>query len=82
MACLELKRRVWIIHYGRLGSTDYQPYDELPDLSGLPRLLGCCPGPYTTEKTEPSAANTPPAGDGHEVLRCAEQADFDTSAGE
>jgi len=38
---LGLKRRVWINRYGRKGSADYQPYDELPDLSGLPRLLGC-----------------------------------------
>jgi len=38
---LGLKRRVWINRYGRKGSVDYQPYDELPDLSGLPKLLGC-----------------------------------------
>jgi 2-haloacid dehalogenase len=38
---LGLKRRVWINRYGRPGSTDYQPYDELSDLSGLPGLLGC-----------------------------------------
>ncbi|MFJ8331494.1 haloacid dehalogenase type II [Streptomyces sp. NPDC094437] len=38
---LGLKRRVWINRYGRAGSADYQPYDELPDLSGLPALLGC-----------------------------------------
>ena len=38
---LGLKRRVWINRYGRRGSTAYQPYDELPDLSGLPALLGC-----------------------------------------
>jgi 2-haloacid dehalogenase len=38
---LGLARRVWINRYGRRGSTDYQPYDELPDLSGLPALLGC-----------------------------------------
>jgi 2-haloacid dehalogenase len=38
---LGLKRRVWINRSGRLGSSDYQPYDELPDLSGLPALLGC-----------------------------------------
>ena len=38
---LGLKRRVWINRYGRRGSSDYQPYDELPDLSGLPALLGC-----------------------------------------
>jgi FMN phosphatase YigB (HAD superfamily) len=38
---LGLKRRVWINRYGRLSSADYQPCDELPDLSGLPTLLGC-----------------------------------------
>ncbi|HSX99828.1 MAG TPA: HAD-IA family hydrolase [Streptomyces sp.] len=38
---LGLKRRVWINRYGHPGSADYQPYDELPDLSGLPALLGC-----------------------------------------
>ncbi|MFI0445391.1 haloacid dehalogenase type II [Actinomadura sp. 6N118] len=38
---LGLKRRVWINRYGRPGSTDYQPYDELRDLSGLPTLLDC-----------------------------------------
>ncbi len=38
---LGLARRVWINRSGRPGSTDYQPYDELPDLSGLPALLGC-----------------------------------------
>jgi 2-haloacid dehalogenase len=38
---LGLARRVWINRYGRRGSTDYQPYDELRDLSGLPALLGC-----------------------------------------
>ncbi|TLS47199.1 HAD family hydrolase, partial [Streptomyces montanus] len=38
---LGLKRRVWINRYGHPGSADYQPYDELPDLSGLPKLLGC-----------------------------------------
>ncbi|NKE60799.1 haloacid dehalogenase type II [Lentzea sp. PSKA42] len=38
---LGLKRRVWINRYGRPGSSDYQPYDELSDLSGLPALLGC-----------------------------------------
>ncbi len=38
---LGLKRRVWINRYGRKGSADYQPYDELTDLSGLPKLLGC-----------------------------------------
>jgi 2-haloacid dehalogenase len=38
---LGLKRRVWINRYGRRGSSAYQPYDELPDLSPLPALLGC-----------------------------------------
>ncbi len=38
---LGLKRRVWINRYGRPGSAGYQPYDELPDLTGLPKLLGC-----------------------------------------
>jgi 2-haloacid dehalogenase len=38
---LGLRRRVWINRYGRRGSSDYQPYDELTDLSGLPTLLGC-----------------------------------------
>jgi 2-haloacid dehalogenase len=38
---LGLQRRVWINRYGRRGSSDYQPYDELPDMSGLPALLGC-----------------------------------------
>ncbi|GAA1087434.1 HAD-IA family hydrolase [Streptomyces javensis] len=37
---LGLARRVWINRFGRRGSTAYQPYDELPDLSGLPALLG------------------------------------------
>jgi 2-haloacid dehalogenase len=38
---------VWINRYGHngsigaRGSADYQPFDELPDLSGLPALLGC-----------------------------------------
>ena len=38
---LGLRRRVWINRYGGRGSTAYQPYDELPGLSGLPALLGC-----------------------------------------
>lgn len=38
---LGLQRRVWINRYGRRGSSDYQPYDEMPDMSGLPALLGC-----------------------------------------
>ena len=67
MACLELKRRVWIIHYGRLGSTDYQPYDELPDLSGLPKLLGCCPRPihdgeHRAERCEYASSRRRPRG--------------------
>ena len=37
---LGLARRVWINRFGRRGSTAYQPYDELSDLSGLPALLG------------------------------------------
>jgi 2-haloacid dehalogenase len=38
---LGLKRRVWINRHGHTGSTDYEPYDELADLSNLPVLLGC-----------------------------------------
>jgi 2-haloacid dehalogenase len=37
---LGLRRRVWINRYGRPGSSLYQPYDELRDLSGVPGLLG------------------------------------------
>lgn len=37
---LGLKRRVWINRYGRRGSSNYQTYDELRDLSGVPALLG------------------------------------------
>jgi 2-haloacid dehalogenase len=33
-------RRVWINRYGKTGDPAYGPYDELPDLSGLPSLLG------------------------------------------
>ena len=33
-------RRVWINRYGKSGDPAYGPYDELPDLSGLPELLG------------------------------------------
>jgi 2-haloacid dehalogenase len=40
---LGLKRRVWINRYRRAGSPAYQPYDELPDLSPLPALLGAPP---------------------------------------
>jgi 2-haloacid dehalogenase len=36
-------RRVWINRYGKIGDTAYGPYDELPDLSGLPALLGLEP---------------------------------------
>lgn len=40
---LGLRRRVWINRYGRPGSSLYRPYDELPDLSGVPALLGAGP---------------------------------------
>lgn len=33
-------RRVWINRYGKQGDPAYGPYHELPDLSGLPGLLG------------------------------------------
>jgi 2-haloacid dehalogenase len=33
-------RRVWINRYGKSGDPAYGPYDELPDLCGLPVLLG------------------------------------------
>lgn len=32
--------RVWINRYGKVGDPAYGPYRELPDLSGLPALLG------------------------------------------
>jgi 2-haloacid dehalogenase len=32
--------RVWINRYGKTGDPAYGPYKELPDLSGLPDLLG------------------------------------------
>ena len=32
--------RVWINRYGKRGDRAYGPYHELPDLSGLPGLLG------------------------------------------
>jgi 2-haloacid dehalogenase len=32
--------RVWINRYGRAGDPHYGPYHELPDLSGLPALIG------------------------------------------
>jgi 2-haloacid dehalogenase len=37
---LGLRRRVWINRYRRPGSSLYRPYDELPDLSAVPGLLG------------------------------------------
>ena len=33
-------RRVWINRYGKVGDPAYGPYHELPDLSGLPELIG------------------------------------------
>lgn len=36
---LGLRRRVWINRYRRPGSSLYQPYDELPDLSAVSALL-------------------------------------------
>jgi 2-haloacid dehalogenase len=33
-------KRVWINRNGRQGDPAYGPYDELPDLTGLPALLG------------------------------------------
>lgn len=41
---LGLQRRVWINRYGRPGSSLYRPYDELPDLSAVPALLGAGKG--------------------------------------
>jgi 2-haloacid dehalogenase len=32
--------RVWINRYGKASDTSYGPYVELPDLSGVPALLG------------------------------------------
>jgi 2-haloacid dehalogenase len=32
--------RVWVNRYGKVGDPAYGPYRELPDLSGLPDLLG------------------------------------------
>ena len=32
--------RVWINRYGKASDTSYGPYHELPDLSGVPDLLG------------------------------------------
>ena len=37
---LGLRRRVWINRHRRPGSSVYQPYDELSDLSAVPALLG------------------------------------------
>jgi 2-haloacid dehalogenase len=36
---LGLRRRIWINRYRRPGSSLYQPYDELSDLSAVPALL-------------------------------------------
>jgi 2-haloacid dehalogenase len=36
---LGLRRRIWINRYGRPGSSLYQPYDELPDLSAVCSVL-------------------------------------------
>jgi len=36
--------RVWINRYGKTGDPAYGPYHELPDLSGLPDLLGIADG--------------------------------------
>jgi 2-haloacid dehalogenase len=33
-------RRIWINRYGKVGDPAYGPYHELPDLSGVPDLLG------------------------------------------
>ena len=33
-------RRIWVNRYGRRGSDAYRPYEEIPDLSVLPALLG------------------------------------------
>lgn len=33
-------RRVWVNRYGGRGSSFFGPYDEIPDLSALPPLLG------------------------------------------
>jgi 2-haloacid dehalogenase len=33
-------QRVWINRYGKRGDLAYRPYHELPDLSGLPGLIG------------------------------------------
>ncbi|WSQ15027.1 hypothetical protein OG604_49075 [Streptomyces sp. NBC_01231] len=57
--------------YGRKGSADCQPYDELPDLSGC-RSSSAADRRHTGDtgqrNTEPSAANPPSAIDGREVL--------------
>ena len=34
-------RRVWVNRYGFPGSSAFQPYEEIRDLSELPPLLGC-----------------------------------------
>ena len=33
-------RRIWINRSGRRGSNAFMPYEEIPDMSRLPRLLG------------------------------------------
>lgn len=40
---LNIARRVWINRSGLPGSAAFQPYDELPDLTELPALLGVKP---------------------------------------
>lgn len=36
-------RRIWINRSGRRGSSAFMPYEELPDMSRLPSLLGLSP---------------------------------------
>lgn len=36
-------RRIWINRSGRRGSSAFMPYEELPDMSPLPALLGLSP---------------------------------------
>jgi len=36
-------RRIWINRSGRRGSSAFMPYEELPDMRGLPALLGLSP---------------------------------------
>lgn len=37
---LGLRRRIWVNRSGRHGSSAFMPYEEIPDLSRLPGLLG------------------------------------------